>query len=156
MEKRKSSAKKPGDLRDSSRSKSPGPRRGSPKPMHEQPCWNWQKGICKFGDKCKRQHQAAPAAKQEPKGKAKPKPAAPAYFCQAGYEDVWDSSDGGGYDVEIDEDKIGARLMHKRHGSSSRHCIPHDIVEVTIPSIMRGGLVPGGIYGSGRSMSHFA
>ena len=60
--------------------------------MNEQPCWNWQKGICKFGDTCKRQHQAAPAAKQEPKSKAKPKPAAPAYFCQAGYEDIWGQS----------------------------------------------------------------
>ena len=89
-DKHKSTAKKPDELRGRSRSKSPGPRSGSPKPIHEQACWNFQKGICKFGDKCKRQHQAAPAPKQEAKGRAKPKPAAPAYSCRMRQGDDWD------------------------------------------------------------------
>ena len=103
-DKHKGSAKKPDELRGRSRSKSPGPRGGSPKPIHKQACWNYQKGVCKFGDKCKRQHQAAPAAKQEAKGKAKPKPAAPAYTYKSRRGDIC------GQFCSDDEDESAVRV----------------------------------------------
>ena len=70
--------------------------------MKDQVCWNWQKGSCKFGDKCRRQHQAAPAAKQEAKGKAKPKPATPAFMLCG--------------DIESDDEDMQPALPNVRRG----------------------------------------
>ena len=101
QEKHKSSAKKPESLK-GDRSKSPGGRSSSPKPMKDQVCWNWQKGSCKFGDKCRRQHHAAPATKQEAKGKAKPKPAAPAFMLCG--------------DIESDDEDVQPALPNVQQG----------------------------------------
>ena len=101
QEKHKSSAKKPESLK-GDRSKSPGGRSSSPKPMKDQVCWNWQKGSCRFGDKCRRQHHAAPATKQEAKGKAKPKPAAPAFMLCG--------------DIESDDEDVQPALPNVQQG----------------------------------------
>ena len=101
QEKHKSSAKKPENLK-GDRSKSPGGRSSSPRPVKDQICWNWQKGSCKFGDKCQRQHHAAPATKQEARGKAKPKPAAPAFMLCG--------------DIESDDEDVQPALPNVQQG----------------------------------------
>ena len=107
-DKHKSSARKPGDIQGkNSRSKSPNPRSKSPNDRKDQPCWAWQKGVCKFGDKCQRQHHAAPAAKQEAKPKPKPKPAVPAFL---NCDDIQ-----SGDDVEQSQKAAPVRIKPNKH-----------------------------------------
>ena len=65
------------------------------------------------------------------------------------------STDGGGYDVVIDPDKIGARLTNTMAAEVS--IAYHSTTFNNLESIMRSGLVPGGVNSqSGRRVTHFA